>query len=252
MIRIATINIWARFGDWPARREVLRRCIGELNPDVLALQETVVLGDYDQVADITDGYEVVHQTKRTPDGAGISIASRRAATAVHELDLHIAARPRDFPAGALLVELGDLLFVNHNPSWRLDHENERERQAVTVARKIEELAAKHVVVAGDMDADPLATSIRFWTGRTSIDGMSVCYRDAWEAKHRGDCGDTFTPHENPLVADADWPFGRIDYILVRCGVHGGPTMRINRCERWLDQPVAGVWASDHFGVVADL
>jgi endonuclease/exonuclease/phosphatase family metal-dependent hydrolase len=54
------------------------------------------------------------------------------------------------------------------------------------------------------------------------------------------------------VADPDWPFGRIDYVFVRCGVHGGPTMRIKRCERFLDRPVDGVWASDHFGVFADL
>jgi endonuclease/exonuclease/phosphatase family metal-dependent hydrolase len=85
----------------------------------------------------------------------------------------------------------------------------------------------------------------------TLEGRSVCYRDAWEAKHPGARGETFTPL-NPLVADPDWPFGRIDYILVRGAVHGGPTLQIERCERWLDQPVDGVWASDHFGVVAEL
>lgn len=80
---------------------------------------------------------------------------------------------------------------------------------------------------------------------------SIISRDAWEATHPGEAGETFTPR-NALVPVADWPFGRIDYILVRCGVHEGPTLRIARCDRWLDQPVEGVWASDHFGVVADL
>jgi len=55
-----------------------------------------------------------------------------------------------------------------------------------------------------------------------------------------------------LVADPDWPFGRIDYVLVRCGEHGGPTLPIAACERIFDTPVDGVWASDHFGLVADL
>ena len=127
-----------------------------------------------------------------------------------------------------------LLFVNHFPSWQLGQESEREQQAVTVAREIDRLTrgrAAHVVVAGDMDADPSATSIRFWTGRASLGGMSVCYRDAWEARHPDEPGETFTPR-NPLVADPDWPFHRIDYILVRCTHHG---------RRSTSPPAGGSW-----------
>ncbi|MFZ0214560.1 MAG: hypothetical protein WAM30_01320 [Candidatus Dormiibacterota bacterium] len=43
---------------------------------------------------------------------------------------------------------------------------------------------------------------------------------------------------------------RIDYILVRCGEHGGPTLRIAKCARTFDQPDSVV--SDHQGVAADL
>jgi endonuclease/exonuclease/phosphatase family metal-dependent hydrolase len=252
------LNVWARFGDWPARRDVLKRCLAELKPDLVAFIEVIVLDGYDEAADIADGLgmHIVHQVNRTPDGAGIAVASRLPVRAVHEMDLHVAERPRDFPAGALLVEVdaggAPLLFVNHMPSWQVDQENEREVQTVMVARKIGELGLERVVVAGDMDADPSSSSIRFWTGRQPLDGMSVCYRDAWEAKHPGERGETFTPDENPLVADPDWPFRRIDYVLVRCGIHGGPVLPIVSCERFLDHAVDGVWASDHFGVVADL
>ena len=41
-------------------------------------------------------------------------------------------------------------------------------------------------------------------------------------------------------------------MFVRCGLHGGPTLEITSCERIFAEPVDGVWASDHFGVVADL
>jgi len=44
---------------------------------------------------------------------------------------------------------------------------------------------------------------------------------------------------------------RIDHILVRSGLRG-PTLQVADCRRVLDEPVNGVWASDHFGVVADL
>ena len=98
---------------------------------------------------------------------------------------------------------------------------------------------------GQLDA------IRLISGHQSLDGASVCYRDAWESVHPGEPGETFTP-DNPLVADWDWPFRRIDYVFVRCGEHGGPTLEITACERIFDHPMDGVWASDHFGVYADL
>lgn len=81
--------------------------------------------------------------------------------------------------------------------------------------------------------------------------MSVCFRDAWVAAHASEPGPTFTP-DNPLVADPDWPFRRIDYIFIRCGEHGGPTLAITACEPIFTEPVDGVWASDHFGLCADL
>ena len=44
---------------------------------------------------------------------------------------------------------------------------------------------------------------------------------------------------------------RIDDVMVRCGVHG-PTLDVAACALGFDQPAGGVWASDHFGLVADL
>jgi endonuclease/exonuclease/phosphatase family metal-dependent hydrolase len=107
-----------------------------------------------------------------------------------------------------------------------------------------------VILAGDLDADPSAASIRFLTGRQSLHGLSVCYRDAWDSAHPDDAGHTYTP-VNPLMVE-DWPFRRIDYILVRCAEHGGPMLAVTDCRRLFDRPVDGVWASDHFGLVADL
>jgi hypothetical protein len=65
---------------------------------------------------------------------------------------------------------------------------------------------------------------------------------------------TPSPPDNPLVADGTWPLERgrrIDYVLVRCRDHG-PSLDITACALVFDQPVGGVWASGHFGVVADL
>jgi endonuclease/exonuclease/phosphatase family metal-dependent hydrolase len=112
-----------------------------------------------------------------------------------------------------------------------------------------------VVLAGDFNATPASASVRFWRGLQSLGERSVCYRDAWESAHPGEPGHTFTPRNPLVVTGADnWPLElgrRIDYVMVRC-VERGPTLEIRASERIFDEPVEGVWASDHFGVVADL
>jgi endonuclease/exonuclease/phosphatase family metal-dependent hydrolase len=257
--RVVTLNLWGIRGEWASRRRVIAEGLRELRPDLVAFVEAIVTDDYDQVLDLLGpGYHVVHQAAREPDGQGVSIASRWPIDAVHEVDLHVTPRTADFACVTLVAEIAapepyrPLVFVDHVPSWQLQFEHERELQALTAARFVEELAGdRHVVFAGDFTADPHSAGVRFLTGRQSLDGTSVCYRDAWESVHPGEPGETFTPR-NPLVYDWDWPFRRLDYVLVRCGEHGGPTLAVARCERIFDEPVDGVWASDHFGVVADL
>jgi endonuclease/exonuclease/phosphatase family metal-dependent hydrolase len=73
--------------------------------------------------------------------------------------------------------------------------------------------------------------------------------------HPGETGHTFTAR-NPLMTaeNDDWVLElgrRIDYIFVRC-LESAPTLDVAASERIFDEPVGGVWASDHFGVMADL
>src|SRR5438270_10383007 len=67
-------------------------------------------------------------------------------------------------------------------------ERERELQAAATASFVEELGAEralHVIVAGDLSSAPDSASVRLWTGRQSLNGVSVCYRDAWESANPG-------------------------------------------------------------------
>ena len=269
-LRVLTLNLWQKYGAWASRRSVLIDGLRALQPDVVAFQESIQDHDYDQVRDVLDStFHIAHQEKRDPNGMGISIASRWPLGEVVELDLDVSPRCAGFPAGTLVTEIkapdpmGSILFVNHFPHWQLDFERERELQAVVVARFVEDRvqrAFRQVILAGDFDADPQAGSIRFWSGRQSLGETSVCYRDAWASAHPEDPGHTFTP-ASPLVEEEvvknmrpfrDWPFRRIDYIFVRFGAHGGQAMDVAGCARIFDKPVDGVWASDHFGLVADL
>lgn len=269
-MRILTMNLWQQYGAWADRRSVLIDGIHRIQPDLVGFAESVRTDAYDQAADLLGTkFVVAHSKARDQNGMGISIGSRWPLTEVHELDLNVTPRTVGFPAATLAAEIdiprpiGPVLFVNHFPNWQLNLAYERELQAVTTARFVEERVSckpQQVVMVGDLDADPEAASIRFWCGRQSLHGVSVCYRDAWASKHLCHPGHTFTP-ENPLVRDQvikgmhpfrDWPFRRIDYIFVRLGAHGGNSLDIIRCESTFDEPVDGVWASDHFGLFADL
>jgi endonuclease/exonuclease/phosphatase family metal-dependent hydrolase len=265
-VRVATLNLWGRHGDWESRRSVLVDGLRTLGADVVALQETVVENGYDQVADLLgSGFHVHHQAGREADGSGLSVASRWPLGEVREETLRVTPRvdPGEQAGRVAVVEvlapdpIGMILLVHHKPSGWLGFELERELQAAAAARLVEDLVGErgpgHVVLAGDLDAIPDSAGVRFWTGRQSLGGLSVCYRDAWEAACPGEPGHTFSPR-NPLVTGGNWPLElgrRIDYVMVRCGRHG-PTLDVLSCGRIFEEPVGGVWASDHFGVVADL
>lgn len=270
-LRVVTLNVWGRFGDWDSRRSLLVEGLAALDADLVALVECVKTDDYDQALDLLgDGYQILYQRDYEDDGRRVAIASRWPVERTQEVDLHLTPRTGSFPCVTLIAEItatepiGPLLFVATNPSYERDYEVERERQAVASARAVERLAAdwvpRHVVLAGDFDAGPDAASMRFWCGRQSLDGMSVSYRDAWEAVHPDESGHTFTPLNplvpsmtNPMVVDGETPLvlgERIDHIMLRGG-HHGYLMHVAACERIFDAPVNGVWGSDHFGVVAD-
>jgi endonuclease/exonuclease/phosphatase family metal-dependent hydrolase len=262
-VRVATLNLWGRRGAWDERRSVLVDGLRQLQPDIVTFQEAAVIDRYDQVADLLGAsYHLAHQACREAEGAGLSIASRWEVGEVWEETLDVTPRvdPSEIGVAEILAPapLGTLLIAHHNPSWQLGFEHERELQAVAASRLLEDLLGErevsHVVLAGDFNAARDSASVRFWRGLQSLGDTSVCYRDAWESAHPGVPGHTFSPR-NPLVSSGDnWPLElgrRIDYVMVRCGDHG-PTLEVTACQRIFDESVDGVWASDHFGIVAEL
>ncbi|MYS90215.1 MULTISPECIES: endonuclease/exonuclease/phosphatase family protein [Streptomyces] len=261
-VRLMTMNVLApQYADGPARRAVLARELRRRMPDVLALQE-VTRGDVRALVDA--GWHVVPHPRWSADGVGAVLAARRPFGRTVADPLEVTGRTSLTSwCGVVAAELplpeplGTLLVVHHKPSWPYGWERERELQALVTARLVERAVAerpvRHTVLLGDLDAPPEAASLRFLEGLQSLDGMSVCFQDAWSAARPGEPGPTFSS-ANPLVRQGDMPEAsdrRIDYVLLRCGRHG-PTLRVSSCERVLVEPVDGVQASDHYGVAADL
>jgi endonuclease/exonuclease/phosphatase family metal-dependent hydrolase len=259
-MRILTQNVLgpAHGHGWDRRRAVLVDGFRALAPDVVALQEVVDVPDL-----LGPGWHEVWHPTRADDGEGAALASRWPIGQVHTIDGRITDRARELAwSGTVLAEvlapepLGPFFVLHHKPIYHGDGEREREVQAVAAARLVRAVVPdpdRHVVLLGDFDARPDAASMRFWTGRQSLDGTSVSYHDAWESAHGDAPGLTFTP-ENPLVRVGGWHLvrgRRIDYVLVR-GRPQGPTLQVRSCERVFVDPVDGVQASDHYGVLAEL
>jgi endonuclease/exonuclease/phosphatase family metal-dependent hydrolase len=261
-LRVATLNVYSpQNPDWDRRSSLLSHTLPDLAADIIALQEVPVDDDFATVSALLGNNYAIHPFS-TPSDDGVAgvLATRGSSVLIGELDQRSPERDGNLPwAATLLVEVdtqvGKVLAVHHKPSWQFPWELDRERQALTAATRIEELASDydHVVVLGDFDATPDAASMEFWRGRRSLDGRSVCYQDAWETAHPQEAGHTFVS-SNPLVSTGEVRTAvdrRIDYVLIRSGLHGS-SLLVTRCERLYDAPVDGVWASDHFGVVADL
>jgi endonuclease/exonuclease/phosphatase family metal-dependent hydrolase len=261
-VRLYTHNIYARRSDWPARRRALIAGIERWNPDVVLFQEEVLTGDYDQTVDLLGpSWTVAHSTGRSErERSGISVASRWPIRSVEEIDLTVGGPPVDeYMWAALLVTIdapsGPIRVVNHFPDASADREIERERQAVLVERRLAELAASDdipTVVAGDLDAEPDAASLRFLLGKQSLSGISTAFVRAWDVVHPGEPCWTFDPANDLFAATMPgWPYREIDHILVRCRRDGLASFLVEACER-VDRPYDGVWPSDHHGLVADL
>ena len=262
-IRVLTLNVYGPANpEWERRCPLLARTIAELDPDVVALQEVPV--DTAEVLDtfLGDRYQLTHFARPSEDGIAGTLGTRWPHEVVARVDLGITDQAREtLPwCETVIVEtaspVGPLVVAHHKPSWPFPAESERERQAVLAVDALEShLRSRdaHAVVLGDFDATPDSASLQFWRGRRPVDGRSVCYQDAWEYTHPDEPGYTFDL-ANPLVASGEIATAvsrRIDYVLVRSRLHG-PSLQVTSCRRVLDEPVDGVWGSDHFGILADL
>jgi endonuclease/exonuclease/phosphatase family metal-dependent hydrolase len=136
--------------------------------------------------------------------------------------------------------------------WKLSHSRQRQdqvRELGAFVRKAADVNAP-VVVGGDFNADPDSDEIRMLTGRAAVAAPGLVFYDAWETAGDGTPGHTWA-RTNPWARPVLWPDRRIDYIFSawpRTGGAGHPV----RCELLGTEPVDGVLASDHYGLVADL
>jgi endonuclease/exonuclease/phosphatase family metal-dependent hydrolase len=261
-LRVATLNIWNRFGPWEDRLIAIRAGVGALAPDILGLQEVLRLdpseGDgLDQATAVADGFGY-HVAFACAKGEwwGNAALSRWPITRsrLFELPREGTDEKRTLLFAEIASPFGSIPFFVTHLNWKFDEGCVREAQVREIAKRVDELAPPGgfpAVLVGDFNAEPEADEVRFLRGLTSLGGgRRVYFVDAFAAAGDGSPGCTFA-RRNPFAAPLREPDRRIDYIFVRGRddrMRGEP-LEARVC---FDEAVGNAFPSDHFGVIATL
>ncbi len=265
-LRVCTLNIWNRSEPWEQRLVAIREGLRSLSPDIVGLQEVLRASDpalgADQASMIAEGlgYHVAYGASWDMSGVqfGNAVLSRFPLVRHEHFDLPFGEV--DEKRCLLFAELDAPfaripVFVTHL-AWRLHHGHVRELQVRAIADRIGELfpvsswQGYPPILLGDFNAEPECDEIRFLRGQCSLRGKSVYFADAFGIVGDGSRGATFC-RRNPYAAVAREPDRRLDYVFVRGPdkLGRGDPLDARVC---FDQPVDGVFPSDHFGVIANL
>jgi endonuclease/exonuclease/phosphatase family metal-dependent hydrolase len=257
-VRIATWNLWWRFGPWEARLPAILDTIAGVDADVLCLQEVWRDGDESPAAMVASamGGHHVHAPMFEVDGVGFgnAIVSRwpitghehRKLTAPAEFEEHrnVLRADVDGPRGPLQV------YCTHL-HWRADHSAIRQIQVREICDFVADSPKRTFppVLCGDFNADPDSDEVRMLVGKASVPRPPLVFWDAWTLAGSGP-GDTWSNDNCFASAELDVN-RRIDYVFTGYPKPGG----LGHCRhaaRIGDTDVDGTTPSDHYGVVADL
>ncbi|HEY2365370.1 MAG TPA: endonuclease/exonuclease/phosphatase family protein [Polyangiaceae bacterium] len=257
-IRVATLNIWNRMGPWEERLVAIRKEIERIQPDVIGLQEVLVLPEHalDQAKAIAEGFGYHVAFGRAPDAGpytmGNAVLSKWPITRTFAFGLPGTDEHRSLVFAEIDSPAGKIPFFSTHLNWRFDETAIRQLQVQTLAAFVATNAPAEsypAIVVGDFNAEPDSDEIRFLRGLGSIGGRSVHFQDAFGQVGKGP-GITYSLR-NPYAALLREPDRRIDYIWVRGGderFRGEPlAARVA-----FDVPEGEAFPSDHFGVVAEL
>jgi endonuclease/exonuclease/phosphatase family metal-dependent hydrolase len=264
--RVATLNIWNRFGPWEQRLAAIRAGMAALAPDVIGLQEVVRLdageGDaLDQVEAIAQGlgYHSAYSRSRDERYYGNAVLSRWpiARHRVFELPRGGTEERRTLLFAEIESPFGAIAFFVTHLNWKFDDGHVRAAQVREIVQRVEALAkddAFPAIVVGDFNAEPDADEMRFMRGLTTVGGLgggrTVYFQDAFAIAGDGSPGFTYA-RSNPFAAPLREPDRRIDYVFVRGrdDRFRGEPLEASVC---FDKAVDGTFPSDHYGVIATL
>ena len=220
MMRVATWNIWWRFGPWEQRAPGIETTLRSIDADIVCLQETWTLDGRRQALELGDalGYHVAADA----DGAD----DRRLRNAVLSrwpiLEETVTALPlasgqpghRSLVRARLDTPWGNVDTYCTHLAYRFDESELRTTQLAAICATIAADRADPSVrfppiLCGDLNATPQSDEVRSLTGRAAPPIPELVFTDAWESVGHGP-GHTWDGR-NPHLHDSTWPGRRLDY-----------------------------------------
>jgi endonuclease/exonuclease/phosphatase family metal-dependent hydrolase len=274
-LRLVTLNFWGIQEPLQRRLELAQRQLGELNLDLVAIQEVRPLDGRSgrTTADVLAealGMERSYAAAVTwADGAfgagtaggeeGLAILSRHPILETRTTRLP-EARPteaRILLSARIAAPGATIWFHTTHLHYRLDDGVAREKQVVAIDSVIRSLGREAAdspqILCGDLNAPPDADEIRFLRGLCTLEGRRTHFQDAWLRVRAGDPGVTWSsenPQTRPLRSlDLD---RRIDYVFVTTRRKDGRGTVKDAQVVLEGRDDDGVCASDHFGVLAEV
>jgi endonuclease/exonuclease/phosphatase family metal-dependent hydrolase len=254
--RIATWNVWGRYGAWLDREAAIVATLRSVRPDVLVLTESWATGDDSQCARLRQPLELAHHAfsgvpAQEDENAlsGVAVMSRWPIR--HESSHTFGAARLQFaelagPRGPMRV------FGLVMDAWWFDESQARQDAVRSLLGHLNEAQDDGIplIVCGDFNADPDSDEIRVLTGRTSAPVPGLSFYDAWDAAGPAVPGYTWA-NSNPLATQLLWPDRRIDYIFTATPRRGGAGHPVSAALLGT-RPIDSTYASDHYGVQADI
>jgi endonuclease/exonuclease/phosphatase family metal-dependent hydrolase len=257
-VRVATWNVWGRYGDWDLRQAGLEDALAAESPDIVCLVEAWSTAEETQADRVAERLGLEHSLVIggwAQDGwtSGIGVVSRWPVERHESCTLdgdddafgEAAAVMIDGPRGRIQLFVAML-------DYPLDGSARRQAQVRQLAGFVQANSSGRfiTVVCGDFNAGPDSDELRMLTGRAAVPVPGLVFYDSWELAGDGSAGITWD-NRNPLAAIGRYPDRRFDYILSawpRAGAAGHPVA----CRLLGVRPPGEPQISDHYGVLADL
>ena len=283
-----SLNIGSLFEpDWDQRRHEVVAHVKAADPDIVCLQEVWQQGPGSDTAQwVRDQLDTAGQSyhhvfgghgfgdfvEQNPDFRfGSAILSRWPIVDSNLWRLPVADDPNDPIPAMVPWELlhartaGLDIFTTHLAPAPI-HGRHRRLQVLeidTLMRQVRDdldkitfgtrRQAMPAILTGDFNAEPDSDEIRFLKGLTVFDDRTTFMQDAWAVAGDGGPGYTNDWQTHPLSAMLNVHRKRIDYIFV-----GDPFMRqgnagrLHSCRVIANEPLTGIQASDHIGLLAEI
>ncbi len=245
-MKILTFNTWQERGPWRKRWELIFQGLRQYQPDVAAFQE-VFNPEWARQVQKKIGYPFLVFPR---EHSGLMFLSKYPVRKWECVTFKTQAPTEDYKRYALFAELNadgiTAAVFNTHLSWRLDESSIRERQAGELLDFIRKKTGTAWSAAlGDFNSVPQSPEVL----KMRDEGG---FRDAFGESHPNRPGNTWD-NRNPFAAGSSvsMPDRRIDFIFWRPAVKRMENFDLRAADMVFTEPAGDIFASDHFGVLAE-